>query len=265
MPARRIDLASETTSHMSAAPLRCWVEQDAAVTLVRVYGPLTMSTAPTLRSTVLKCLSNQPELIVADVSAMDVDDDIVLSVLPALARHAAAWPGAGLALGAPGPRLAAALDRMAVCRYVPVYPSVSDAVDSGAERIPLRAVHESLEATPSSLAVGRAMVARACAGWQLSGLTDLAQVVMTELVANAVRHAGTPMEARIALRQRYLHLSVRDRSFKPPRRIGADHEQSTSGRGLLVVEALAASWGSTPTADGKVVWATLHARNFGKG
>src|SRR5436309_1395458 len=83
--------------------------RDADVILVRVAGLLTVATAPGLRATVLKCLADQPKLIILETSRLDFDDEVVLTVLPALARHAAAWPGSALAVCAPGPRLAAAL------------------------------------------------------------------------------------------------------------------------------------------------------------
>src|SRR5947209_18975035 len=142
---------------------------------------------------------------------MNVDDEVVLSVLPALARHAAAWPGARLAIGAPGQRLTAALERMAVRRSVPVFATVEQAVAAAADQVPCRAVNRTLPATPAALATGRSMVASACAAWHVPAVVDAAQVVITELLANAVRHAGTEMEVRVSLRQQHLHLAVRDR------------------------------------------------------
>jgi anti-sigma regulatory factor (Ser/Thr protein kinase) len=96
-------------------------------------------------------------------------------------------------------------------------------------------------------------------------VTDRAQIVTTELVANALRHAGTRMELTVTLRQRCLHLSVRDGNGSAPRlreagceiEDEAESEIAAGGRGLRIVEALAAGWGSTPTRNGKVVWATL--------
>jgi hypothetical protein len=70
------------------------------------------------------------------------------------------------------------------------------------------------------------------------------------------------MELTVSLRQRYLHLSVRDDCRAAPRLGGGStngegFSLGTDGRGLKIVEALAAGWGSTPTENGKVVWATL--------
>jgi anti-anti-sigma regulatory factor len=229
-----------------------------------VAGTLTVDTAPDVRSTLLGCLSSQPELIVVDVSTMDIEDETVLTVLPSLARHAAAWPGAALVIGGPGPLLAAALDRMAVQQSVPVYPTVEQALTSRADRVPRRRARQMLTPVPRSLVRARSLVKRACTGWNVATVTDRAQIVTTELVANAVRHAGTRMELTVSLRQRNLHLSVQDGNERLPRLCGPDGEMSADGRGLKVVDALTSGWGSTPTENGKVVWATIRLARVGR-
>ena len=237
--------------------LNCQVAARLPVAVLRVTGTLSVQTAPALRGALLDCLTNQPKLVVADVAGMALTDDVALTLLPAFARRAAAWPGIRLVLGAPGPDLAAALDRMAVRRYVAVYPTVEQAVASRGEPAPRRMVSEVLEPSPSSLAAARGVLRRACAGWGVPSVTDIAQVVATELVANAVRHAGTPMRLVVTMRHRYLHIFVHDKAGGQPRVVDPNGQPDGGGRGLMVVEALAAAWGSTATADGKFVWASL--------
>lgn len=107
----------------------------------------------------------------------------------------------------------------------------------------------------------RALVARAGQNWRLSlDVVQVAQLIVTELVSNAVMHAGTPMEFSVVLRGENLHLAVADGSARQPRRDVIDTERSERGRGLQVVDAVARSWGCVPTPDGKVVWATVRAR-----
>jgi anti-anti-sigma regulatory factor len=252
-------------SGLADPDLSCRIVRESPVALVRVAGTLTVHTAPAVRTALLGCLSSQPELIVVDVSTMDTEDDVALSVLPSMARHAAAWPGASLVLGAPGPHLSKALDRMAVPRSVPIFPTVEQALASRATRVPRKRSSQVLKPIPRSLLKARSLVKRACTGWNVCTVTDRAQIVTTELVANALRHAGTRMELTVALRQRCLHLSVRDGNRSAPRLREAgcesddavESENAAGGRGLRIVEALAAGWGSTPTENGKVVWATL--------
>jgi anti-sigma regulatory factor (Ser/Thr protein kinase) len=175
-----------------------------------------------------------------------------------LARHAEAWPGCPVVLAAARPQVAEALERMAVCRYLPLFRTTAEAVNfAGRPRSPAR-LRARLEPTLSATAAARAIVDEACRAWNLSGVVDVAQLVVTELVSNVIQHAHTEMEVSVAVRELYLHLSVRDRSFDTPRRGGGDDGvMREDGRGMLVIEALSSAWGMTPTDDGKVVWATL--------
>lgn len=106
----------------------------------------------------------------------------------------------------------------------------------------------------------RNLVGTACRQWQLPAMVDDAALVVTELVANAVRHAGGPIQLQLALGEYFLHLAVRDGSADPPRQMLPDLENVNGGRGLLLVDAVSAAWGSSPTEDGKTVWAALRLR-----
>ncbi|GAA1029595.1 hypothetical protein GCM10009557_18650 [Virgisporangium ochraceum] len=218
--------------------------------VVRLAGALTFDTAPDARVSLLKAVAAQPVVVVVDVTDLMVPDDVSLTLFPAIARHAAAWPGIPLVLAAPSRDLVAALERTAVMRYVPVISTVvaaCRAVDS----TPPRRITEALSTGPQAVATARSIVRDACERWLHREIADTAELVMSELASNAVRHARGGVEVSVALRQRYLHLSVRDRSFEPAR-IGHN-----GGRGLLLVDALTNGWGCTDVADGKVVWATL--------
>lgn len=84
-----------------------------------------------------------------------------------------------------------------------------------------------------------------------------AAVVVSELVTNAVIHAGTTVAVRIhLLDEGGVRIEVADsRSWPPvPRRLAPE---SVGGRGLVLVEALAGKWGVDPTPEGKVVWAEI--------
>jgi anti-anti-sigma regulatory factor len=218
--------------------------------VVRLDGTLTVETAPIAREALLKAVASQPAVVVVDLAALTVPNDVVLALFPSVARQAAAWPGILLVLAQPSRHLAAALDRTAVLRYVPVVASVAQAWGSVDRTPPRRFAHHGL-AGPGSVAAARAMARDACLHWQVPALADVAELIASELTSNAVRHAGGGIEVVVAQRQRDVHLSVRDRSSAPPRLGRGD------GRGLILVEALSVAWGSTTLSDGKVVWATL--------
>jgi anti-anti-sigma regulatory factor len=221
--------------------------------VVRLAGPLTLDTAPRAREHLLKALAAQPAVVVADVADLEVPDDVTLTLFPAVARHAAAWPGIPLVLAAPGRRLRAALERTAVMRYVPVEATVAAACRA-VDRTPPRRVTEVMPGGPETVSVARAMTRAACTRWDQPATSDTAELVVSELASNAVRDAGGVIEVSVSLHERYLHLAVRDRSVEPAR-IGR-HD----GRGLMLVDAMTAGWGSTRLPDGKVVWATLRVR-----
>lgn len=111
---------------------------------------------------------------------------------------------------------------------------------------------------PSRHAPARAreLVARACAGPGQAEIRSVAQVVITELVTNAVVHARTEIQVSISVRGAFLHMVVADHDHRPAIRQPGPGS-GAGGRGLGIVEALSASWGSVSTADGKMVWAML--------
>jgi anti-sigma regulatory factor (Ser/Thr protein kinase) len=84
-----------------------------------------------------------------------------------------------------------------------------------------------------------------------------AELIVSELVTNTVRHARTRADLSLTRTARNLHLAVRDYSPDPARLVGPPDPARPGGRGLLIVAAMATNWGSIPTGDGKVTWASL--------
>jgi anti-sigma regulatory factor (Ser/Thr protein kinase)/anti-anti-sigma regulatory factor len=237
--------------------LACVVESGFPVAVLTVTGPMTVATVPELRRSVLACLVEQPAAVVLDLAGADLVEDVAGLVLPSLAQQATAWPGCPMvAHGAP-PRTRAGLERLAVHRRVRLFPTRDEAYAHIAHcPVPARMV-EALPATQEAGRPARALVREACLRWGLEPLVPRAEVVATELVANAVRHAGGDVRIAVSRLDRHLHIAVADGSPEPPRRRGPEPEPALGGRGLLVVDAYASSWGCTPAARGKVVWATL--------
>ena len=109
-----------------------------------------------------------------------------------------------------------------------------------------------------SVTVARHLVRDLLLEWGLPGLVDDAQLGVSELVANAVRHAGTPLlltadldgALRIAVQDH--HPELRRPSLGPQ----ADAFRE-NGRGLQLVGAIAHDWGVRARADGKIIWFAL--------
>lgn len=86
-------------------------------------------------------------------------------------------------------------------------------------------------------------------------------LVVSELVANAIRHAGTDFTVTADLEDGVVRIQVLDQDSRPPALLGFDTE-STSGRGLQMVARLSRDWGwrtadSDGGVSGKVVWAEV--------
>ncbi|MFI2644142.1 SpoIIE family protein phosphatase [Streptomyces sp. NPDC018610] len=111
------------------------------------------------------------------------------------------------------------------------------------------------EVPPDPAAVGevRASVSRLLAGWGLDELTFSTELILSELVTNAIRHGSAPIRVRM-LRDRALICEVFDSgSTSPHLRYAADTDEG--GRGLFLVAQLAERWGTRYTPEGKVIWA----------
>ncbi len=83
-----------------------------------------------------------------------------------------------------------------------------------------------------------------------------AELLVSELVSNAVVHAHSEMVLTLDRGLRCLHVEVEDHGIdmvRGPRR-GGPTPRGASGRGLKIVSALASSWGIRPTEQGKSIW-----------
>lgn len=109
-----------------------------------------------------------------------------------------------------------------------------------------------------SAALARRLVTERLAFLGLTGLTEDAVLLVSELVGNSVRH-GTGDPIRVAVRRRpggTVRITVEDSGPGLPRLIAAADDDECH-RGLALVDALAAAWGSAPTPYGKATWAEL--------
>ncbi|RSS83094.1 GAF domain-containing protein [Streptomyces sp. WAC06614] len=108
-------------------------------------------------------------------------------------------------------------------------------------------------ADPARVADVRAAVTRQLADWGLEDLAFAAELMLSELLTNAVRYGGEPIQVRL-IHDRTLICEVADGSSTAPhlRRAASTDE---GGRGLFLVAQLAQSWGTRYTPRGKVIWA----------
>jgi anti-sigma regulatory factor (Ser/Thr protein kinase) len=138
-------------------------------------------------------------------------------------------------------------------------------IDSAAESLDLSAGIDSLEsavgvlrrslalpANPRSASLARALVTETLSG-AAKDVVDTATLLTSELVANAVWHADSPVVLTVTDSGTWVMVTVEDCSPEPPRPEPPELEAET-GRGLPLVHALATSWGWDRCVPGKVVW-----------
>jgi anti-sigma regulatory factor (Ser/Thr protein kinase) len=117
-----------------------------------------------------------------------------------------------------------------------------------------------LPATPAAAGVARLFVRCLCEEWGVEEVADVAELLSSELVTNAVVHAHTAVELCAARDDDGgFRVDVFDRgpvAHVAPRRRDAD-PAAENGRGLAIVASLASSWGVDEAGNGKSVWFTL--------
>ncbi|WP_210577110.1 ATP-binding SpoIIE family protein phosphatase [Streptomyces sp. GESEQ-4] len=111
---------------------------------------------------------------------------------------------------------------------------------------------------PEEMAPGKArrLARRALARWDMEELTDSVELLVSEVVTNAVRYATRPITLRL-LRTDVLRCEVGDDVPQLPR-LRQARATDEGGRGLYLVNRLARRWGATRLSTGKVVWFELN-------
>jgi hypothetical protein len=243
------------------------VESDieAAVALMTVRGSWDPPLWKSATIAVQKCLAEHPEALIIDLSGLDDPKSASAPTWLTAQRSAAHLdPPMQVALCVP-PHLPLAdkMQRLGSRRFLPVYAKVRQARVAIASRRPLtERLVLPLEPGPDAPSLARNLVSDACLAWGMTDMLHGARMVMSELVTNALEHAGTPMTVVVSRRGSGLHMAVADESAVAPRirqpaRPRPGEPLDDRGHGLLIVGAVATIWSSMPTPTGKVVWAVL--------
>lgn len=113
---------------------------------------------------------------------------------------------------------------------------------------------------PESVAGARRFV-RDVLGDQPRETVEAAELMVSELATNSVRHAHSDFELAVLVSRREIRVEVSDQGQGQPfPRSPTPREQS--GRGLQIVLELSDAWGTSPSPNGKLVWFTLPLRTL---
>ncbi|MEV5342236.1 ATP-binding protein [Streptomyces sp. NPDC052676] len=137
---------------------------------------------------------------------------------------------------------------------------MEDEADGTAERIPApqlrrRLDRADLRAVPEARRALRELLRQ----WGSPGCSAVAELLTSELVTNALVHTDDDAVLTATIGPHGLRVEVRDFVARRPRVRVPDADDGTHGRGLVLVESLAAAWGVRPHAVGKAVWFELDA------
>jgi anti-sigma regulatory factor (Ser/Thr protein kinase) len=223
-----------------------------------VHGVLSAVAGPA-REELLSQWGQCPAAVMCDLSDVAGPFETgAVAVLASIGTQVRQWPGIPIGLVCPDQGLADGLTAAADGQFLAIGDSLAAVCGALSEQATSATVHAVLAPEPGSARAARELVAAACADWDCSDAIPTATLVASELVTNAVVHAGTQLQVSFSRCGGRLRLAVRDHSSRPPtpRMVGPE---SSEGRGMLLVEAMCASWGVMLTAGGKVVWAVLPA------
>jgi anti-sigma regulatory factor (Ser/Thr protein kinase) len=232
------------------------------VTVVSVTGPVTLGSTPKLRDVLSKSVAECPNAIVLDLTRVTTVDPVALTVVPLVAGQERHLPNVAVhvCVGAPqrhSPLVSAALGA------VPVHTTVAAALaEIAGSRRPAGRTELDITPVPRSIGVAREAALTACVHWDLMHVCESVRLIVSELVTNAIVHAGRGIRLELALRDAFVHVRVRDGTTAPPRRPDpvADGPPRPGGRGLYLVDTYSSAWGYRLDGGGKMVWATVRHR-----
>ncbi|MFG3497791.1 SpoIIE family protein phosphatase [Streptomyces sp. NPDC047928] len=113
---------------------------------------------------------------------------------------------------------------------------------------------------PDAVLHARRFTARTLRSWTVRDEVDIALLVVSELVTNAIAHTQGEVRLDLTLAGDRLRIAVNDASPRTPVKATTTDWEATGGRGLLLVEAMSSSWGSVPLSGGKQVWSEITVR-----
>ncbi|HEX2212131.1 MAG TPA: STAS domain-containing protein [Mycobacterium sp.] len=231
--------------------------------VLTVEGVLDTTTYVLLRNSIIKAALEEPAAVLIDISALAVPVESALAVFTSARWHVDRWPEIPIALVCAQESGRQAIARNGIARYVPVYPTVEDAMAVGSPtgfKPARRRARAELVAHPSSLGRSRELVAQWLSAWALAQYIPVAKVVATTLVENVLLHTDSAPRFRVETDGVSVTIAVEDTSSQP----AGIRERSgivTAPSGLRIITALCRAWGNLPVPSGKTVWAVIGPEN----
>jgi anti-sigma regulatory factor (Ser/Thr protein kinase)/anti-anti-sigma regulatory factor len=233
------------------------VHEELDYLMLQLSGQLSLRNVPRVREAAIKSLLSTGRVLV-DLSNLRSASAALVTIFPATLATAGGWPLAQLVLFGANPVVRSSL----VAARIPETVHMADDLPAARlllqHRPPQVRRRRDLPMHNSAPLAARMFVRDACAAWSVSAqVCEVAELLATELVSNAVEHARTSSRIAVTLTDAAFRLSVRDYSPTPIPRPRPIDIHSPRGRGLHLVAGLAQSWGGQPHSDSKIMWAVI--------
>jgi hypothetical protein len=243
-------------------PLTVTASRVGDASVLQVCGLLDSTTYLPLRDSIINAALEEPRAVIVDIADLIVPAESALAVFTSARWHVHHWPDIPIVLVSACTDTRDAVLRHGVSRYVPLYPSVADALGAlaGPPKPHRRRARAELPADAESLGRSRDLVTQWLTTWSQDDLVPVAKVIVTAFVENVLKHTDSQPDLRVETDGAAVTVAVADSSRAAPEvRENRDGEAGVCG--LQVVFALTRTWGTAPTPTGKTVWAVIGREN----
>ncbi|GAB7038580.1 MULTISPECIES: ATP-binding protein [Catenuloplanes] len=234
--------------------VRAHVESGALVVALGERADLL--SAERLRRALVRCTAHHPPFVIVDCARAGRSKRLASLLNAAVLFCNARRPGITMVVSAPNVAV-----RRVLKGRVRMFPTLTAALTAlpARRRHPARA-HVRMDPEMSGASAARALVRSFCERRAIGvDVVAAGELIVSELVSNAVQHAGTALDVTVSHYRGQLRIAVADRSTRLPRFGGNEPEPGLPirGRGLDLVARSASRCGVLLAPDGKVVWASV--------
>ncbi|MDX6199559.1 MAG: hypothetical protein QOJ79_2710 [Actinomycetota bacterium] len=221
------------------------------VEILSVRGPVSAADAPALLNAIADAASLSPRGVLLDLTGATRIASVAVTALREARDLAPGWPHPAFVVCCTSTDVTGAVGGL-----LPVYPRREDGLAHVDDRRSGHRHQIDLADSVRSPARARQATAEMVQQLHLEPIGDELALVVSELVTNAVRHAQPPVRLEIQADDDRVTVAVADGSpGRPVARMAS--EDAEGGRGLAMIDLLAADTGVRPSPPGKTVWAAL--------
>ena len=238
------------------------VRQELDHVILRLRGWLSLRSIPRIREAAVKSLLDTGRVLI-DLSRLRSTQAAFVTVFPTALAVSGGWPSARLVLFGADAALRSMLVSTRVPETVPLAADLPAARMLLEQRPPQVRRHRDLPRHNAAPAAARRFVREACGAWSVPQVVqEIAEVMSSELVSNALRHArplpGAGIRVGWMLVGDHIEVEVSDGGGETAPTLGTPTRGSLGGRGLNIVDRLSRRWGVKSGPGGMVtVWAEV--------